>query len=475
MVIDLRPLEQSPMSSRIPSSFALLISLFWLNAASPIDAAEPPADAIARKTDERFKAERLEKTTADARAIQARRKDRPLPQGFDDVRAIFHAHAEDSEHTGGTRPEMIADAKKAGVKALFLSDHLRPPRDFVSPERRGEKDGVLLIPGSEAKGFLIHPVRSVMDKLDLPRDKFLDLIRADGGLAFLSHIEERTDHPMDKLDGLEITNRHYEAKADTKGYVALLMAMTSADTIADLRRKLEKWPDATFAFQGDYPKVYMTKWDDGLKTRRLVGVAANDCHHNNVLTVKLAADGQAVLVGTNVDKDEDMRRVPLGLAKELKDLAATKKPGEVIATVDLDPYHRSFANASTHLLVHGGKVDETVLRDSIRKGRVYVSHDWICPPEGFFVTVTGGVGQVVGMLGDEIDFATTKPKLLKVRLPASASLVRLIRNGAEAARQEDTADASFVIEQPGVYRVEVFQKLDGEYRGWIYASPVYVR
>ncbi len=463
------------MSSRIPSSFALLLSLFWLNAASRIDAAEPPGGAVARKTDERFKAERLERTTADARAIQARRQDRPLPQGFDDVRAVFHAHAEDSEHTGGTRPEMIADAKKAGVEALFLSDHLRPPRDFVSPERRGIKDGVLLIPGSEAKGFLIHPIGSVMDKLDLPRDEFLDVIRQGGGLAFLSHIEERTDHPMDKLDGLEITNRHYEAKADTKGYVALLMAMTSADSIADLRRKLELWPDATFAFQGDYPKVYMTKWDEGLKTRRLVGVAANDCHHNNVLTVKLAADGQAVLVGTNVDSDEDMRRVPLGVAKGLKDLAATKKPGEIIATVDLDPYHRSFANASTHLLVEGGKVDETVLRDTIRKGRVYVSHDWICPPEGFFVTITDAANKPIGTLGDEIAFDPTKPPVLKVTLPAPASLVRLIRDGAETARKEDTADASFVIDKPGVHRVEVFQKLDGEYRGWIYASPAYVR
>lgn len=439
-------------------------------------AAEPPAGAQARPTAERFLTEHLKKTTADARAIQARLTPKKLPAGWVDVRAIFHAHAEDSEHTGGTRAEMIAEAKKAGVRAIFLSDHLRPPRDFVSPERRGLNEGVLLIPGSEAKGFLIHPVRSVMDKLELPRDAFLDEIRRDGGLAFLSHIEERTDHPMDRLDGLEITNRHYEAKADPKGYVALLMAMTSAETIAELRRKLENWPDATFAFQGDYPKVYMTKWDEGLKTRRLVGVAANDCHHNNVLTVKLAADGQAVLVGTNVDKDAEMRRLPLTAVKGLKDLAASRKPGEVIATVDLDPYRRSFANASTHLLVEGDKFDEPVLRETIRKGRVYVSHDWICPPEGFFVSVTGPPsGQTIGSPGDEIAFDPLKPPVLKVTLPAPASLVRLIRNGAEAARQVDTSEATFLIDEPGVYRVEVFQKLDGEYRGWIYVSPVYVR
>lgn len=460
-------------SQRLPGIARTLI--FCTLAMSRAAAAEPPVGAQAHSPAERFKPEHLEKATADARAIQATRKHRPLPAGWQDVRAIFHAHAEDSEHTGGTRPEMIADAKKSGVRAIFLSDHLRPPRDFVSPERRGLKDGVLLVPGSEAKGLLIHPVRSVMDKLDLPRDEFIDEIRKDGGLAFLSHIEERTDYPTDKLDGLEITNRHYEAKADIAGYRAMLMAMTSAESIAEMRRKLELWPDATFAFQGDYPKVYLSKWDDGLKTRRLVGVAANDCHHNNVLTAKLAADGQTVLVGTNVDKDDDMQRVPGDKAKGLKDLVTGKKPGDVIATVDLDPYHRSISNASTHLLVQGGTVDETVLRDTIRKGRVFVSHDWICPPEGFFVTVVDDAGKTIGTLGDEIAFVPTKPLVLKVALPAPAALVRLIRDGAEAARQENMTDASFAIDEPGVYRVEVFQKLDGEYRGWIYASPVYVR
>jgi hypothetical protein len=459
-------------------SIAVIATTFFVTTFSTcpkISAAEPPAGAVARKPSERFKPDRLEQATKDANAIREHQSPKPLPKGWTDVRTIFHAHAEDSEHTGGTRPEMIADAKKAGVKAIFLSDHLRPPRDFVSPERRGNKDGILLIPGSEAKGFLIHPVNSVMDKLDMARDPFLDEIRKDGGLAFLSHIEERTDHPMGKLDGLEITNRHYEAKADIAGYIALLTAMTSPESIADLRRKLELWPDATFSFQGDYPTVYMRKWDDGLKTTRLVGVAANDCHHNNVLTAKLAADGEAILVGTNVDKDEDMRRVPFGVAKGMKALAEGKKPGDILATVDLDPYRRSFANASTHILVEGDAFDEKVLRDTIRKGRVFVSHDWICPSEGFFVTVKNAADETIGTLGDEVDFAKAKPATIQVDLPTKASLVRLIRDGSETARLENTADASFKIDTAGVYRIEVFQKLDGEYRGWIYASPVYVR
>src|SRR6516225_5490572 len=62
------------------------------------------------------------------------RSRRPLPPipGVHDYRAILHAHAEDSAHTGGTRAEMLTEAKRADVHAILLTDHFRPPRDFVA-------------------------------------------------------------------------------------------------------------------------------------------------------------------------------------------------------------------------------------------------------------------------------------------------------------------------------------------------------
>jgi hypothetical protein len=72
---------------------------------------------------------------------------------------------------------MVAEAKKSGVSALFLSDHFRPPRDFVTPERVGLVDGVLLVPGSEWAGFLILPTKSVMDKMKSPANELLDAVR----------------------------------------------------------------------------------------------------------------------------------------------------------------------------------------------------------------------------------------------------------------------------------------------------------
>ena len=91
-----------------------------------------------------------------ARIQRSRRGYRSVP-GLNDYRAILHAHAEDSAHTGGTRPEMLADAKKVGVNVILLSNHFRPPTDFITDSWRGLHEGVLFIPGSEDRGFLLLP------------------------------------------------------------------------------------------------------------------------------------------------------------------------------------------------------------------------------------------------------------------------------------------------------------------------------
>ncbi len=80
------------------------------------------------------------------------------------------------------------------------------------------------------------------------------------------------------------------------------------EPIVDEHERTETYPDEVFAFQCDYPDVYLKKWDEGTKQKRLTGVAANDCHHNQILLVKMV-DAETVLVGTNVDADDKMRKI----------------------------------------------------------------------------------------------------------------------------------------------------------------------
>src|SRR5437762_13634181 len=133
--------------------------------ALPAETNQPPARKYSNV--ERMALPRLKATHEDVIKLRAQRaRIEPLP-GLNDYRCILHAHAEDSDHTGGTLPEMLADAKKAGVHAVLLTDHYRPPRDFIDGRWRGLKDGVLFVPGAEVHGFLAYPQKSILKRIDL--------------------------------------------------------------------------------------------------------------------------------------------------------------------------------------------------------------------------------------------------------------------------------------------------------------------
>jgi hypothetical protein len=418
---------------------------------------------------ERLKPERLAAVHADGERLRSQRRELPARPNLTDFRCILHAHAEDSDHTGGTLPEMLADARKAGVHAILLSDHFRPPRDFIDGRWRGLKDGVLFIPGSEVNGFLVHPTASILKRMELKGRDFIDTVTADNGLIFLSHIEERPKHPLDGLTGLEIYNRHWDAKRDPASLLALVVMLTDPQQLATLEQSLQKYPDEVLAFQCDYPDVYLNKWDEGTRQFRLTGVAANDCHHNQVLLVKMV-DADTVLVGTNVDPDDKLRKITADVRPGIRQMTRGRKPGDILARLDFDPYYRSFRNSSTHVLAP--KLDEASLRAALQAGHAYVAHDWMCDPTGFRFDAVDANGQARASMGDEVKRSAGLKLTAQLPVPA---YVRLLRQGKEVATSEGKADVEFPVTEPGAYRLEAWLKLDGEWRPWIYANPIYVR
>jgi len=453
-----------------PLLAVLLLGLILL----PAQAA-PPGESPGRKhtTIERMSLPRLHAVQEDIRRLQEQRETVPLRIELNDYKSILHAHAEDSDHTGGTRPEMLEDAKKTGVEVIMLTDHLRPPRDFMD-SWRGMRDGVLFIPGSEAKGFLIYPMESVMDQLDLPTEEFVEVITEGDGLIFLSHVEARPDHPLEGLTGLEIYNRHADAMDDMPSMLWIYGAMTDPERLAHMKHALEQYPLEVFGAQQDHLQIYMDTWDRGLREGlRLTGIAANDCHHNQVLITKMV-DEETVLIGTIVDSDEQMRTVSAADAPGIRELTAGHAPGDIVATLDFDPYHVSFQNCSTHIFAP--ELTEEAIRTALQAGHAYVSHDWLGDPKGFvYGAVHGSVpaaGSLEIIMGDETSAANNLHLVAATPLPAS---LRLIRNGEEVARVEDARRLVHVATEPGAYRVEAWLPIDGEERPWIISNPVYVR
>ena len=418
---------------------------------------------------ERLSLVRLKAVHEDVQRLQGLRQGRASSSGWNDYRCIFHAHAEDSAHTGGTLPEMLTEAKKAGVSAIFLSDHFRPPRDFIEGRWRGMKDGVLFIPGSETGGFLVHPMQSILDKMQQTGSEFVKSVTAGDGMIFLSHIEERPDYAIEGLTGLEIYNRHWDAKRDISSLLTLALKLTDPKALGELEEAVRLYPDELLAFQCDYPQVYLEKWDAGTQIQRLTGVAANDCHHNQVLVIKMV-DPETVLLGTIVDQDDQMRKVTALFRPGIKQMTQGRKPGDILARVDLDPYHRSFKNVSTHVLAP--TLDEAALRTAVKAGHVYVGHDWMCDPTGFSFEAVTSAGKSVAKMGDEVMLVDGLTLAATFPLPAH---VRLLLRGEEIATGDGKSDFAFSLKTSGVYRLEAWLRLDGELRPWIFSNPIYVR
>src|SRR5207248_9118617 len=62
-----------------------------------------------------------------------------LPQAgvYTDYRAVMHVHAEDADHTKGTRAEVLRAAKTIGVSVVMWTDHRGPKPDTWTGMREG--------------------------------------------------------------------------------------------------------------------------------------------------------------------------------------------------------------------------------------------------------------------------------------------------------------------------------------------------
>jgi hypothetical protein len=312
-------------------------------------------------------------------------------------------------------------------------------------------------------------MKSILSQMELPDADFVKTVTDGDGMIFLSHIEERQDHSLEGLTGLEIYNRHWDAKRDTASLLFLAMKLTDPSQLPQLKEALRLYPDELLAFQCDYPKVYLDKWDEGTKSQRLTGVAANDCHHNQVLIVKMV-DDKTVLLGTNVDEDKKMQRITSTYRPGIAELTKGHKPGDILVKLDVDPYFRSFRDSSTHILAP--RLDELSIRSALKAGRAFVAHDWMGDATGFRFEASDASGKRAAIMGDELTMAHGLK--LSARLPLPA-YVRLLRYGAEVATSQGRSEFEFAVKQPGSYRLEAWLKLDGELRPWIFANPIYVR
>ncbi|HXJ58634.1 MAG TPA: alpha/beta hydrolase fold domain-containing protein [Verrucomicrobiae bacterium] len=247
----------------------------------------------------------------------------------EDFRAVIHVHAEDSNHTKGTRAEVLAAAKATGVRAVLFTDH-RGPQTNTWHELR---DGVLFLAGSEDGDGKLRFPNFGSNREPLP----------DGELRFITHVEERYDADPKGFAGMEIVNRHSDAILDQSAQEYLAAAARQPDQWQKVAELFKAYPDEMFAAGCDYRAEIMAKWDRETERQPFTGIAANDAHQN-----------------------------------------------VQINGVTFDPYAVSFRNLCTHVLATN--LTEPAIRAALREGHVYVSHDWLCDPTGFAFGAVNNLG-----------------------------------------------------------------------------------
>lgn len=428
---------------------ALLIIIGWS------DDRVVRADAIAR-----MKADKLRAVQEAVEELQAQRQPVTVPTGYDDVRAVIHVHSHWSHDSRGQLDEILPAAKKCGIRVIMFTEHPAPHYDYFRDGHQGVQDGILCIPGAETGGFLAFPRRSMQSETSDGPQAFSSSITDGGGLTFTSHVEERRTWDIAGMTGTEIYNIH----ADLFDEKPLMARIRNPLGLLALVSSLEKHPQVLFAAIQDYPADYLKYWDDLCQKRRLTAVAANDAHHNQHIRATVTDEGKVRVLDGLGEEVALLDPEKLGI---LKGLVENKQTGDTVLDVDLDPYERSFRHVSTHLLMHNVAQDD--VWDALRAGRTYVAFDWMCDPTGFAFQVEGGGGP--HQLGAEVAFAAGLKFRVAAPLPGK---VRLMRQGEEAAVAEG-ADVTFELDQPGVYRAEVWLQVADESRPWILSGPIYVR
>lgn len=444
----------TPGRERRPCRAPLLMLALGCLLGRPLESAK--ADALAR-----MKADRLRATQESVERLQAERKEVALATGYDDVRAVIHVHSHWSHDSRGQLDEILPAAKQCGIRVIMFTEHPAPHYDYFRDGHQGIKDGVLCIPGAETGGFLAFPRRSVQGETTDGPQAFSSLVTDGGGLTFTSHVEERRTWDIEGMTGTEIYNIH----ADLFDEKPLMARIKNPLGLLALVSSIEKYPQVLFAAIQDYPADYLKYWDDLCLKRRLTAVAANDAHHNQHIRATVTDEGKVQVLDGLGEEVALLDPEKLGVLKGLVD---NKKPGDSVLDVDLDPYVRSFRHVSTHLLMHD--VSQDAVWEALRAGRTYVGFDWICDPTGFVFQVQTGEDQPQ-TIGAETPFA---PGLTARVAAPLAGKVRLMRHGEEVAVQQG-ADVTFSLDQPGVYRAEVWLDLADESRPWILSGPIYVR
>jgi len=348
-----------------------------------------------------------------------------------DYTGVIHLHSSFSFDGYAPIEKILQSANKNKIDFLMLTDH-----DHLRARSEGWEgwhNNTLLIVGEEITPRFNHylafniskPVSVGDDPEGKTPQKYIAAVNEQGGFGFIAH----PDHEGSKTFHV----KHYPWNDWTvSGYKGLGIW----DFMTDWQSSLQGYFIGFLSFlfppfflRGPRP-VTLQRWDKLNNIKKIVGFGELDNH-------------------ATIEKVFGIKFVVF-------------------------PFDRAFKFIRTHVLTKkelgkDNQKDSKIIIQSLLDGRVYVALEYFRQARGFnFFIEQEGVSY---QMGDT--FTLRGSAQLNVSLPAKA-LTRIIRNGSLWAK-EFSLDFSRQISAPGVYRVEVYLKIYGKFRPWIFSNPVFIR
>ncbi len=344
---------------------------------------------------------------------------------FEYVGAL-HIHSFFSDGTGS--PKEIGEiASEVGLDFIILTDHntLRA----LDEGFEGWYGDTMMLVGVEINDrelknhYLAFGINEAFSTRMHARE-YVRKVKEAGGIGFIAHPHEKRksmkEHPpfpwteweIKDFTGIEIWNHMsewMEGLTEENKYNRFVHPLSSISAP---------------------PEETLKKWDELNLERRVVGIGGIDAHAHKV----------------NV----------LGFVE-----------------VEVFPYKVLFKSIRTHILTekpikkddseHRLEKTKAKIYGALEKGRCFVSNFNRGDAKGF--RFFAEQGENVYLMGDSI--ATPDNVMLRAVCPADNSTIKVIRNG-EVIEEVNSPSLSFLVSEPGAYRVEVYRKKSA----WIFSNHI---
>ncbi|MCX8065886.1 MAG: hypothetical protein N3G21_12065 [Candidatus Hydrogenedentes bacterium] len=392
--------------------------------------------------------------------LRAQRIEPSLDDGWNDYPGVCHSHSELSHDSQVPFERILEVLKKENRKFICMSDHCIDGKADYSLQWRGKHEGVVFIPGFEMPhGFMPWglPSNTVLNCNDEP-EKLAREIAQNGGILFFAHSEEDRKWHIPELVGMEIYNIHTNFKSLTRNYLIFTL-------IPNILVNINKYHEQLLRSIFSPLTQVISKWDELNISRKIVGIAGNDCHENTGLVGKITPQGTLSIEDTSPDKIAEYK---LNFFSRifLRILFGKLEPNRVLFHIQLDPYDLMVRYVATHILAR--ELTEESVLDALKNGRVYIGFDMIVDSTGFVYFAEGnGVKKVIG---EKIEF--TPDLILKMASPVPCKFI-IFRHGVKVAEGEGR-EYMWKPGEKGKYRVEAHLKVNNSWVPWVYTNPIEV-